>query len=179
VTITNCSNNYGPFQFPEKLIPLTILNAIEGNSIPLYGDGMQIRDWLYVEDHCEAIWRVLNSGRSGETYNLGGNAEVTNLQLVKQICEILDEMFPESNNVPHEDLILFVDDRPGHDYRYAMDSTKIEAELGWIPKESLSSGLRRTVEWYLSNQDWLSSIQNRPGYQEWMVKNYQARGAVT
>jgi dTDP-glucose 4,6-dehydratase len=158
--ITNCSNNYGPFQFPEKLIPLMILNALDGKPLPVYGDGLNIRDWLFVEDHCCAIEQVLKTGRPGETYNVGGGAEKTNLWLVKQICQILDELRPESPHYPHESLITFVKDRPGHDRRYAINYNKIQTELGWTPQENLESGLRKTVEWYLQNQAWCQQVTN-------------------
>jgi dTDP-glucose 4,6-dehydratase len=176
VTITNCSNNYGPRQFPEKLIPLMILNAIQGRPLPIYGDGQQIRDWLYVEDHCEAIWRVIKSGEAGETYNVGGNNQPPNLEIVGTICKILDERFPDSTYRPHESLMQFVKDRPGHDRRYAMDITKIGTELGWEPREWLGSGLRKTVEWYLTNEDWVKTVREQGEYQAWMEKNYEKRG---
>jgi dTDP-glucose 4,6-dehydratase len=156
--ITNCSNNYGPYQFPEKLIPLTILNAFAGKSLPIYGDGQNVRDWLYVEDHCRAIALVLDRGAPGETYNVGGNAERNNLWLVKQLCAILDELLPASPNCPHHQLIEFVTDRPGHDRRYAIDFTKIQTQLGWEPQEDISSGLRRTVQWYIDNQEWCQIV---------------------
>jgi dTDP-glucose 4,6-dehydratase len=175
-TITNCSNNYGPNQFPEKLIPLMILNAIEGRPLPVYGDGKQIRDWLYVEDHCKAIMRVLRHGRVGETYNIGGDNQPTNLEVVRTICEILDRFLPNSPNTPHENLIRFVTDRPGHDRRYAMDIAKITAELGWEPDQSLGSGLSKTVEWYLDNRGWIENIQKKQDYQQWLDHNYAKRG---
>ncbi|NCJ07936.1 dTDP-glucose 4,6-dehydratase [Synechococcales cyanobacterium C] len=156
--ITNCSNNYGPFQFPEKLIPLVILNALEGQPLPIYGDGQNIRDWLYVEDHCRGIHQVLVQGIPGETYNIGGNAERTNLWLVQQICTILDELCPGSPQVPHANLIQFVHDRPGHDRRYAIDFSKIERTLGWHPQESIASGLRKTVQWYIDHRDWCQAV---------------------
>jgi len=160
ILITNCSNNYGPYQFPEKLIPLTVLSAIEGKSIPIYGDGKQIRDWLYVEDHAEAIYEVLCNGKTGETYNIGGHNEKSNLEVVNTLCNLLDELNP---NHPkgvrsYDDLITFVSDRPGHDYRYAIDATKIEKNLGWLPKETFESGLRKTVQWYLNNKIWWSRV---------------------
>jgi dTDP-glucose 4,6-dehydratase len=179
ITITNCSNNYGPFQFPEKLIPLVILNAIKGEPLPIYGDGSQIRDWLYVEDHCEAIWRVIRESQVGETYNIGGNNQTTNVDLVKEICRILDERLIDSPYIPHEDLITFVEDRPGHDYRYAMDTTKIKDEIGWQPKETLISGLQRTVDWYLVHTEWVQAIQKQRGYRSWLEENYAARGEVS
>jgi dTDP-glucose 4,6-dehydratase len=176
VTISNSSNNYGPNQFPEKLIPLTILNALEGQPLPVYGDGGQIRDWVYVEDHCQAIRLVLEKGRPGETYNLGGGNQWTNIQLVKTVCSILDELRPESPYRPHESLIAFVADRPGHDRRYAMDTSKSERELGWNPREGLESGLRKTVAWYLANGEWVQEIRKQQGYRDWMEKNYTGRG---
>ncbi|MGC8742921.1 MAG: dTDP-glucose 4,6-dehydratase [Verrucomicrobiia bacterium] len=175
ITITNCSNNYGPYQFPEKLIPLTILNAINGKPIPIYGDGKQIRDWLYVEDHCEAIWLVINKATAGETYNIGGENQITNLELVKNICQILDELLSNSKFKPHQQLLTYVADRPGHDRRYAMNIEKIKSELGWKPRESLFSGLEKTVRWYLKNQDWTNKILTKPEYKEWINKNYQNR----
>ena len=159
--ITNCSNNYGPYQFPEKLMPLMILNALDGKPLPVYGDGLNIRDWLFVEDHCKAIEQVIGKGRPGETYNVGGGAEKTNIWLVKQICQILDELRPESTHVPHESLITYVKDRPGHDRRYAIDFRKIESELGWTPEEDLASGLRKTVEWYLQNLEWCRQVTEK------------------
>jgi dTDP-glucose 4,6-dehydratase len=156
--ITNCSNNYGPYQFPEKLIPLMILNAFAGKLLPVYGDGQNVRDWLYVEDHCLAIAAVLAQGRPGETYNVGGNAEQDNLWLVRQLCTILDELLPTSLHCPHQQLIQFVKDRPGHDRRYAIDFTKIQQELGWRPQENINSGLRRTVQWYIDHQDWCQTV---------------------
>jgi dTDP-glucose 4,6-dehydratase len=175
VTITNCSNNYGPYQFPEKLIPLVILNALAGKPLPVYGDGMQIRDWLYVEDHCEAIRLVLEKGRTGETYNVGGNNQPPNIEIVRSICAILDELLPDSPHRPHESLIRFVADRPGHDRRYAIDLSKISRELGWQPRESLQTGLRKTVEWYLQNADWVAAIRQRQEYGNWMQANYGSR----
>ncbi len=178
VTITNCSNNYGPRQFPEKLIPLVILNAISGKEIPVYGDGAQIRDWLYVEDHCKAIVRVIKHGNTGQTYNIGGNNQYTNLQVIHKICEILDRRFPKSQNAPHSKLIQFVADRPGHDRRYAMDIGKIQTELSWKPDESLESGLEKTIDWYLEHPDWVKSIQQRQDYQGWLDQNYRDRGGI-
>ncbi|GMR11330.1 MAG: dTDP-glucose 4,6-dehydratase [Anaerolineae bacterium] len=178
ITISNCSNNYGPYQFPEKFIPLMILNAMEGKPLPIYGDGRQIRDWLYVEDHCEAIWKVLREGRPGETYNMGGDSQPTNLDLARRLCALLDEMLPESAHVPHASLIEYVADRPGHDRRYAMDNTKIKGELDWAPHETLESGLHKTVEWYLANPDWVRSIRERPNFKEWYEQNYIERDAA-
>ena len=175
-SITNCSNNYGPFQFPEKLIPLMISNAFNGLPLPIYGDGKQIRDWLYVQDHCQAIRDVINIGKSGETYIVGGNTQPTNLVVVNTLCEILDECLPQSAYVPHDSLIEYVIDRPGHDRRYAMDITKITQDLGWSPKLSLSDGLIKTVEWYLAHQDWVEAIGTQGDYQDWLEKNYETRG---
>ncbi len=156
--ITNCSNNYGPYQFPEKLIPLMILNAIGGKSLPIYGDGQNVRDWLWVGDHCRAIELVLTSGKPGETYNVGGAAERNNLWLVNKLCKILDELLPDSPNTPHSQLISYVTDRPGHDRRYAIDFTKLHTELGWQPQEDIESGLRKTVQWYLDNPQWCQQV---------------------
>jgi dTDP-glucose 4,6-dehydratase len=175
LTLTSCSNNYGPCQFPEKLIPLVIQNALEGRALPVYGDGGQIRDWLYVEDHCAAIYEVVTRGRVGETYNIGGNNQPTNLEIVRLLCAILDELLPDSPYRPRQSLITYVSDRPGHDRRYAMDSGKIERDLGWQPRETLASGLRRTVEWYLEHQDWVNEIRERGEYQGWMKRHYEAR----
>ena len=152
ILITNCSNNYGPYHFPEKLIPLVIINALHGKSLPVYGDGQQVRDWLFVEDHARALLKVLEKGVVGETYNIGGHNERTNLEVVNTICALLDELVP--SDAPYSDLIAFVTDRPGHDLRYAIDASKIESDLGWVPKETFESGLRKTVEWYLANKDW-------------------------
>ncbi|MBI3738030.1 MAG: dTDP-glucose 4,6-dehydratase [Chloroflexi bacterium] len=173
VTITNCSNNYGPHQFPEKLIPLMILNAVQGKPLPVYGDGKQIRDWLFVEDHCEAIYLVLKNGKLGETYNIGGGNQPYNIDLVKEICSILDELKPAAK--PYAELIAHVTDRPGHDRRYAMDITKIRSELGWIPKHDIESGLRETVKWYLDHMDWVSAISKQAGYNDWLEQNYARR----
>jgi dTDP-glucose 4,6-dehydratase len=176
VSITNCSNNYGPFQFPEKLIPLMIMNAMQGRPLPVYGDGGQIRDWLYVEDHCEAIWQVLRRGSPGETYNIGGGNQPTNLSVINTLCEILDERLPASPHVPHNQLAQYVADRPGHDRRYAMDITKINRELGWQPRQSLASGLMQTVDWYISHPAWIDAIHKQHEYQSWLAQNYAARG---
>ena len=162
--ITNCSNNYGPYQFPEKLIPLMIANAIEGKPLPIYGDGMQIRDWLYVEDHCRAIRTVLHKGAMGETYNIGGNAEMPNIEIVRLICDLIEKQRPDSTRKPMRSLITHVQDRPGHDRRYAMDTTKIETELGWKQQESFESGINKTVQWYLDHQDWVQAV-SRGKYQ--------------
>jgi dTDP-glucose 4,6-dehydratase len=178
VTLTNCSNNYGPYQFPEKLIPLMILNSIEGRRLPVYGDGRQIRDWLFVEDHCEAIWLVATRGRCGETYNVGGNNQPTNLEIIHEICQLLDTERPESPYQPHQQLIQYVTDRPGHDRRYAMNIQKIQSELGWQPRQSLETGLRETVDWYLHHPEWISAIRNQGEYEDWMDKNYAKRGGA-
>jgi dTDP-glucose 4,6-dehydratase len=176
VTITNCSNNYGPRMYPEKLIPLMISNALAGIPLPVYGDGKQIRDWLFVDDHCEAIWTVLCKGKPGETYNVGGNNQPTNLTVIETLCEIMDECVPRSPYVPHRSLIRFVTDRPGHDRRYAMDIAKIRRELSWEPRQSLETGLLKTVEWYLENPSWLESVRQRQDYQQWLDHNYARRG---
>jgi len=175
-TISNCSNNYGPYQFPEKLIPLMVLNAQQGKPLPVYGDGQQIRDWLYVEDHCEAIWTIIKQGRVGESYNVGGDNQPPNLTIVREICEIMDELQPASPFTPHEQLIRFVADRPGHDRRYDMNTEKIERELGWRPRHTLNTGLADTVQWYLQNPAWVESVRQQQDYQGWMEKNYAARG---
>src|SRR5690242_18868788 len=158
VLTTNCSNNYGPFQFPEKLIPLAIVHAVSGKPIPVYGDGQNVRDWLYVTDHCEAIRLVLARGKPGETYNIGGRNELRNLEVVNAICAVLDELRPNDPVVPHNGLITFVTDRPGHDRRYAMNTSKIESELGWGPRETFESGIRKTVQWYLDHQSWIENV---------------------
>lgn len=158
VLTTNCSNNYGPFQFPEKLIPLMIQKALAGEPLPIYGDGLQVRDWLYVEDHCRAILRVLEAGTLGEVYNIGGHNEMANLEVVKILCRLLDEMMPDSPNKPHDSLITYVEDRPGHDRRYAIDAGKLESELGWKPTETFQTGIRKTVQWYLDNREWVERI---------------------
>ena len=160
VVTTNCSNNYGPFQFPEKLLPLMIQKALAGKPLPVYGDGKQIRDWLFVEDHCKAILQVLEKGEAGQVYNIGGHNEKANLEVVLSLCEILDEMVPNSPYHPHKDLIEFVADRPGHDRRYAIDASKIQNHLGWKPEESFETGLRKTVSWYLDNNDWVSRVMS-------------------
>jgi len=174
VVTSNCSNNYGPYQFPEKLIPLMILNAIAGKQLPVYGDGGNVRDWLYVDDHARALKLVLERGKLGETYNIGGNAERKNIDVVKSLCRILDELHPQG--APHDRLITFVKDRPGHDRRYAIDSSKIERELGWRPAESFESGLRKTVQWYLDNAAWLEGVQSGD-YRKWIALNYKERAA--
>jgi dTDP-glucose 4,6-dehydratase len=170
VLTTNCSNNYGPYHFPEKLIPLVILNALAGKPLPIYGDGQQVRDWLFVKDHCSAIRRVLEAGRIGETYNVGGWNEKTNLEVVHTICAILDELRPKSSG-SYADQITFVKDRPGHDRRYAIDATKIERELGWKPQETFETGIRKTIEWYLNNQDWVQGVQTGE-YLCWVEQQY-------
>ncbi len=157
--ITNCSNNYGPYQFPEKLIPLMIINSLTGKNLPVYGTGMNIRDWLYVRDHCEAIQTVIDKGELGQTYNIGGNNEITNIKIVKNICSILDRLIPSESGRSYSEQITFVDDRPGHDFRYAIDASKIEMELGWYPKESFETGIKKTVLWYLENQIWWEKVQ--------------------
>jgi dTDP-glucose 4,6-dehydratase len=158
VLTTNCSNNYGPYQFPEKVMPLVILNGLEGRPLPVYGDGRQIRDWLYVEDHCAAIWLVLRRGRVAETYNIGGRSEQRNLDLIRSICALLDRKAPRPDGSPHAALIQFVQDRPGHDRRYAIDCAKIERELGWTSRETFATGLERTVDWYLAHREWCRAI---------------------
>ncbi|MEN6438163.1 MAG: dTDP-glucose 4,6-dehydratase [Syntrophobacter sp.] len=169
---TNCSNNYGPRQFPEKLIPLMVLNASEGKPLPVYGDGTNIRDWLYVEDHCEALNLVLEHGRVGETYNIGGRCEKANIDIVITICDCFDEMFPKSHYRPHRNLITFVKDRPGHDWRYAIDCSKIENEIGWTPRQTLESGLLKTIEWYMENTAWTESIKSGE-YLHWIERHYE------
>ncbi|MFL6623736.1 MAG: dTDP-glucose 4,6-dehydratase [Sulfurifustis sp.] len=173
VLTTNCSNNYGPYHFPEKLIPLMILNAVAGKPLPVYGDGQQIRDWLYVKDHVTALRRVLEAGRVGETYNIGGWNERTNLEVVRAICAVLDELCPPADGRPYAEQITFVADRPGHDRRYAIDARKIERELGWKPQETFESGIRKTVMWYLENQDWIRNVTSGE-YREWISKHYGA-----
>jgi dTDP-glucose 4,6-dehydratase len=169
VLTTNCSNNYGPFQFPEKLIPLVALNALKGLSLPVYGDGMNVRDWLYVADHCEGIRAVLDKGVPGQTYNIGGRQEMSNLEVVRQVCAILDEL--KQANKPYADLIVFVKDRPGHDRRYAIDCTKIERELGWRPRETFADGLRKTIQWYIENLKWVEHVTSG-SYREWIDLQY-------
>jgi dTDP-glucose 4,6-dehydratase len=175
VLTTNCSNNYGPYQFPEKLIPLMVHNAMSGKPLPVYGDGQNVRDWLYVADHCDAIFEVLENGRVGETYNVGGLNEQKNIDVVKTLCAILDELHAEGG--PHEKLITYVKDRPGHDRRYAIDCGKLQSELGWRPKESFATGLRKTVEWYLANGRWVEKIVSGD-YRKWTEANYAGRGAA-
>jgi len=172
--ITNCSNNYGPYQFPEKLIPLMIANARSGKPLPVYGDGQQVRDWLYVADHCRALMSVLERGRIGETYNVGGCNQRTNLEVVTTLCALLDELLPGSEFRPHKQLITYVADRPGHDRRYAINAEKLERELGWSPEESFETGLRKTVEWYLTNTEWVDHVTSG-AYQNWVEQNYGSR----
>ncbi|EHU1846735.1 dTDP-glucose 4,6-dehydratase [Acinetobacter baumannii] len=174
VLVTNCSNNYGPFHFPEKLIPLMILNALQGKSLPVYGNGQQIRDWLFVEDHARALYTVVTQGTVGETYNIGGHNEKANLDVVHAICDLLEELAPHKPEgvAQYKDLITYVKDRPGHDVRYAIDATKIKEELNWVPKESFETGLRKTVEWYLNNKEWVEHVQSGE-YQSWLNKQYQ------
>jgi dTDP-glucose 4,6-dehydratase len=172
VLTTNCSNNYGPYQFPEKLIPLMIHNALHGKSLPVYGDGQNVRDWLYVTDHCDAIFTVLEKGQLGETYNVGGLNEQKNLDVINILCAILDELHPEG--APHNQLITYVKDRPGHDRRYAIDCSKLQSALGWTPKESFATGIRKTVQWYLDNSRWVEKIVSGE-YREWIAGNYASR----
>ena len=176
VLTTNCSNNYGPYHFPEKLIPLMIVNALAGKPLPVYGDGMQIRDWLFVKDHCSAIRRVLEAGRLGEVYNVGGWNEKPNIEIVQTICRLLDEMRPKADGTPYANQITYVTDRPGHDRRYAIDARKLEAELGWKPAETFDTGIRKTVAWYLANPEWVQHVQSG-AYREWVNKNYAERAA--
>ncbi|RMN63174.1 dTDP-glucose 4,6-dehydratase [Pseudomonas syringae] len=174
VVVTNCSNNYGPCHFPEKLIPLIILNALEGKPLPIYGKGDQVRDWLYVEDHARALYKVVTEGEIGETYNIGGHNEKQNLEVVNTVCALLDQLRPDSAHRPHASLITYVQDRPGHDLRYAIDASKIQRELGWVPEESFESGIRKTVQWYLDNPEWVAHVKSG-SYQQWIDKNYTAR----
>jgi len=179
ITLSNCSNNYGPYHFPEKLIPLMILNALAGKRLPVYGDGRNVRDWLYVEDHCRGIWRIMQNGRPGETYNIGGHSEKTNLDVVHTLCDLLEEAAPAGCNlhlkkqgfVAYRDLLLFVKDRPGHDRRYAIDCRKIEDELGWRPTVSFAEGLKRTIRWYLDHPDWVRTVQSG-AYRQWLDQHY-------
>ena len=173
VLTTNCSNNYGPLHFPEKLIPLMIVNALAGKPLPIYGDGQQIRDWLYVRDHCSAIRRVLEAGKLGETYNVGGWNEKANIDIVKTVCALLDEMRPRSDGKSYVEQITYVTDRPGHDRRYAIDARKIERELGWKPAETFDTGIRKTVQWYLDNPEWVANVQSG-SYRDWVQKQYSA-----
>ncbi|MDE3051904.1 MAG: GDP-mannose 4,6-dehydratase, partial [Nitrospirota bacterium] len=173
VLTTNCSNNYGPFQFPEKLIPLVIHNALAGKPLPVYGDGQQVRDWLYVGDHCRAIQRILEIGRVGETYNIGGGSQRVNLNVVHTLCRELDEFQPRSDGKSYQEQIAFVKDRPGHDRRYAIDATKIDRQLGWKPAETFESGMQKTVRWYLDNQPWVQNVTSGT-YRSWVEKHYCA-----
>lgn len=174
VLTTNCSNNYGPYHFPEKLIPLMIVNALAGKPLPVYGDGQQIRDWLYVKDHCSAIRRVLEAGKAGEVYNVGGWNEKPNLEIVSRVCALLDELRPRADGKPYADQITYVADRPGHDRRYAIDARKLESELGWTPAETFETGIRKTVAWYLGNTQWVQNVQSG-SYRDWVEKNYAGR----
>ena len=174
VIVTNCSNNYGPYHFPEKLIPLMILNALAGKPLPVYGKGNQIRDWLYVEDHARALYKVVTEGVVGETYNIGGHNEKQNIEVVLTLCSLLDELRPDSVHCPHANLIAYVQDRPGHDQRYAIDASKIQRELGWVPEETFDTGIRKTVEWYLNNTQWVDHVKSG-SYQQWIDQNYTDR----
>ena len=174
VITTNCSNNYGPFQFPEKLIPLMIVNALAGKPLPVYGDGQQVRDWLYVDDHCAAIWRATAVGELGRTYNVGGNNEMPNMDIVHSICDLLDELHPRQNSRSYREQIKFVEDRPGHDRRYAVNSSRITNDLGWTPNESFATGIRKTIEWHLDNTEWLDAIKTEQ-HQKWLTQNYTKR----
>ncbi len=171
---THCSNNYGPFQFPEKLIPLTILNALHGRNLPIYGDGRNVRDWLYVGDHCAALETVLLRGRTGETYNIGGDNELENVVVVETICGLLDELLSDSSGRSRRELITFVQDRPGHDRRYAIDAAKIRRELDWTPQENFASGIRRTISWYLQHEEWCENVTSG-AYQQWVARQYSIR----
>jgi dTDP-glucose 4,6-dehydratase len=171
---TNCSNNYGPYHFPEKLIPLMILNALDGKPLPVYGDGLNIRDWLYVRDHCEAICQVLEKGTPGETYNVGGINEIRNIDVVNTVCGILDELRPRADGRPYASLITYVKDRPGHDRRYAIDPTKIQREIGWAPAETFATGIRKTVQWFLDNGEWIDTVRSG-AYRDWISTNYAGR----
>ncbi len=175
VTISNCSNNYGPYQFPEKLMPVVILSALEGRPIPIYGDGSNVRDWLYVEDHCAAVLLILRHGRPGRTYNIAGGNQVANFEFAKLVCSSLDARIPGSPRIPHDSLITLVTDRPGHDRRYAMDIRRITTELGWKPRQSIRDGIDKTVEWYLANSEWIEAISTQPAYGEWLIQNYASR----
>lgn len=174
ILVTNCSNNYGPYHFPEKLIPLIILNALEGKPLPIYGKGDQVRDWLYVEDHARALYKVVTEGAIGETYNIGGHNEKQNIEVVHALCALLDELRPDSTYLPHSSLVINVQDRPGHDQRYAIDASKIQRELGWTPEENFETGMRKTVEWYLANTEWVAHVKSG-SYQQWIDQNYTDR----
>jgi dTDP-glucose 4,6-dehydratase len=171
VTISNCSNNYGPYQFPEKLLPLIILNGLEGKSLPVYGDGLNVRDWLFVRDHCTAVWEIMKHGKRGETYNIGGNHEMENIRLVEMVCDILDGIEKSADRKSRRELITFIKDRPGHDRRYAIDFTKLRQELGWVPKESLETGIRKTIQWYIDNREWVNRVRSGE-YQSWITEHY-------
>lgn len=172
VTISNCSNNYGPYQFPEKLIPLTILNAIEEKPLPVYGKGLNVRDWLYVTDHCIAVWLIMQKGKRGETYNIGGRCEMRNIDVARVICDMIDELVPKPGNRPRRDLITFVKDRPGHDQRYAIDFSKLETELGWVPGESFETGIKKTIKWYIDNSGWSNRVKSGE-YMSWIKQQYE------
>lgn len=172
VTISNCSNNYGPYQFPEKLIPLTILNALEEKPLPVYGKGLNVRDWLYVTDHCKAVWLIMQKGKHGETYNIGGRCEMHNIDVVKAICDMIDKLVPKPGNRPRRDLITFVKDRPGHDQRYAIDFSKLHRELGWVPVESFETGIKKTIKWYLDNKEWVDRVKSGE-YLSWIKQQYE------
>jgi len=174
ILVTNCSNNYGPYHFPEKLIPLVILNALEGKPLPVYGEGTQIRDWLYVEDHARALYKVLTEGQIGETYNIGGHNEKQNIEVVQALCDLLNELRPSTDGSCYRSLIIHVNDRPGHDVRYAIDASKIQRELAWRPEETFESGMRKTVMWYLENAEWVAQVKSGT-YQQWLDKHYNAR----
>ena len=172
VTISNCSNNYGPYQFPEKLIPLIILNALEDKALPVYGDGSNVRDWLYVKDHCRAVWEIMKNGSRGETYNIGGRCEMANIDTVNMVCDLLDKIKPRDDQTSRRELIEFVKDRPGHDLRYAIDSSKLENELGWAPLESFESGLKQTIQWYLDSSQWVERVKSGE-YRQWVEQHYK------
>jgi len=172
VTISNCSNNYGPYQFPEKLIPLMLLNALDGKSLPVYGDGKNVRDWLYVKDHCKAVWAIMKKGKRGQTYNIGGNCEMINIDVVHQLCDILDVIKPDMAGKPRRDLINFVKDRPGHDRRYAMDFSRLKNDLGWQPDESFETGIEKTIKWYIDNKGWVERVRSGE-YLKWIDQQYE------
>ena len=173
VTISNCSNNYGPYQFPEKMIPLMILNALAQKPLPVYGEGRNVRDWLFVTDHCKAVWQIMKKGTRGETYNIGGHCEMANIDLVNHICDLLDEMVPQPDKTPRRELVTFVKDRPGHDLRYAINFSKLTEEIGWLPDESFETGIKQTIQWYLDNQTWVEQVESTEYYQNWMKQHYQ------
>ena len=174
VTISNCSNNYGPYQFPEKLIPLMILNALEGKPLPVYGDGGNIRDWLFVTDHCKAVWRIMQQGERGRTYNVGGRCEKTNIEVVTTICDLIDRAAPNPKIGPRQDLITYVKDRPGHDRRYAIDCTRLETELDWRPEANFHDGISQTIRWYLEHMEWVNRVRSG-AYREWIETQYEGR----